>query len=88
MWMLSDILQAVDRGDLAALVLLDLSTAFDTVDHAFLFQPASAAGLWRHSTVVISVVYVAQEATSHLPAGLRRTTNFRLGPDSLCPVYG
>ena len=30
---LSDILLAVDRGDFAALVLLDLSAAFDTVDH-------------------------------------------------------
>lgn len=36
---LSDILQAVDHGDLAALVLLDLSTAFDTVvDHVILLQ--------------------------------------------------
>ena len=30
---LSDLLQAVDRGDVAALVLIDLSAAFDTVDH-------------------------------------------------------
>lgn len=35
---LSNILQAVDRGDVAALTLLDLSAAFDTVDHDILVQ--------------------------------------------------
>jgi len=35
---LSDILQAVDRGDSAALILLDLSAAFDTVDHEVLLK--------------------------------------------------
>ena len=36
--MLADILQAVDRGDLAALVLLGLSAAFDTVSHPVLLE--------------------------------------------------
>jgi hypothetical protein len=35
---LSDILRAVDSGDLAALALLDLSAAFDTVDHETLLR--------------------------------------------------
>jgi len=36
--LLSDILLAIDSGDLAALVLLDLSAAFDTVDSAILLR--------------------------------------------------
>lgn len=35
---LSDLLDAVDSGDTAALTLLDLSAAFDTVDYAILVQ--------------------------------------------------
>jgi len=36
--LLGDILSAVDSGDLAVLTLLDLSAAFDTVDHATLLR--------------------------------------------------
>ena len=40
--MFSDNLEAVDSGDVAAVVLLDLSAAFDTVNHA----STSAGVLW------------------------------------------
>jgi hypothetical protein len=35
---LSDLLAAVDRGDIGVLVLLDLSAAFDTVDHTIMLE--------------------------------------------------
>ena len=35
---MADILLALDRGDIAFLTLLDLSAAFDTVDHATLLK--------------------------------------------------
>ena len=39
--MLSDILEAVDRGDVAVLALLDLTAAFYTVDHDILIRRLS-----------------------------------------------
>ena len=42
---LSDILMALDRGDVAALALMDLSAAFDTVDHCILLR--RLCGIWH-----------------------------------------
>jgi len=38
---LLDILMALDCGDVAALALLDLAAAFDTVDHCILYCAVS-----------------------------------------------
>ena len=40
---LGDIMRALDGGDLAALTLLDLSAAFDSVDHAALLRRLTAS---------------------------------------------
>ena len=58
--MLSDLLEAVDSGDVAALVLLDLSSAFDTVDYSILCRRLQTSfGLdgqyWRGSTHISTV---------------------------------
>jgi len=42
---LADILLALDKGDIAMLTLLDLSVAFDTVDHANLSVVLKSYGL-------------------------------------------
>ena len=52
--MLSDILAAVDRGEFAALVVLDLSAAFDTVDKGVLLERLRRSfGIIAHSTACI-----------------------------------
>ena len=66
---LSDILQAVDRGDSAALILLDLFAAFDTVDHSIQLQRLlttfgihDAAHGWFHSYLSGRYQYVLRGA--------------------------
>jgi len=70
---LSDILLAIDSGDLAALVLLDLSAAFDTVHHAILLRRLETFGIggnalhWFESYLVGRQQYVRNPATSSSP---------------------
>ena len=58
-------MQAVDRGDFGALVLLDLTAAFDTVDHDILLQRLKqtfgiygAAHRWFRSHLIGRTQYV------------------------------
>ena len=85
---LSDILQAVDRGDVAALVLLDLSAAFDTVDHEVLLQRLSeivgvtdVAHMWFRSYLPGQTQYV-----HHLPR-VWCTTGVSAGAGPVLPVH-
>ena len=74
---MSDILLAVDRDDFAALVLLDLSADFDTVDHDILLRRLQTSfGIhgvaldWLRSYLVGRTQYVrrgsAQSSTVYL----------------------
>jgi len=68
---LSDILTAMDKGDIAALTLLDLSAAFDTVDHATLlrrlqisFGLGGSALSWFHSYLSQRRQHVVHQSNS------------------------
>ena len=92
---LSDILSAVDCGDVAALALLDLSAAFDTVDHEILLERlrcsygiSGRAHDWFES-------YLHDRAQSgpsrncslhHLQSHLRRSTGVGTWSSSVHPV--
>jgi len=75
---LSDILAAVDRGDFAALVLLDLSAAFDTVDHDILLQRLQTSFGIRGTAV--------KWFQSYLTSRTQCVRRVRLRPDR--PLFG
>jgi len=86
---LSDLLTAIDGGSVAALVLLDLSAAFDTVDHSILCRHLqSSLGLsgsvlrWFESYLHSQSQYVRRgqmkSAVVHLLCGVQQGS--LLGP--------
>ncbi len=74
---LADILRAVDSGDLALLTLLDLSAAFDTVDHVTLLRRlevsygiSSTVHDWFKSYLSGRRQYVRSGSTKSLPTAV------------------
>ena len=75
---MADILQALDRRDFAALAFLDLSAAFDTVDHVTLLRRIELSygirGMalsWLRSYLSDRTQFVRSGSTSPRPAVLR-----------------
>jgi len=74
---LSDILMALDSGDLAMLTLLDLSAAFDSVDHDTLLKRLQKSyGLggvvvsWFTSYLADRTQFVKPSASSSMPSAV------------------
>jgi len=70
----SDILTAADRGDLSMLTLLDLSSAFDTVDHPILlcrlkisYGLNGVVHLWISSYIANRTQYVRCPGSRSIP---------------------
>ena len=55
---LADILLALDSGDLAMLTLLDLSAAFDSVDHDTLLNRLQVLRSWRAGAELVRIIFV------------------------------
>ena len=59
-----DLLREADRGKMSLLVLLDISAAFDTVDHGILLGRLSELGIdgsvlaWLRSFLKLSLIHI------------------------------
>ena len=64
---LSDIFTATDQGSVGLLGLLDMSAAFDTVDHGN-SSPAAGVVIWnlRYSAGMVAIVPIWSDSTSRL----------------------
>ena len=74
---ISDILLAVDRGDFAALILLDLSAASDTVDHEILLQRLRTSFGINGVALQWFQSYLTSR-TQHVRRGIDRSTTVQL----------
>ena len=78
--MLSDILSSVDKGQISLLALLDVSAAFDTVDHSILLNSLSISfGLTGSAFDWMRSFIVGRTQTAHYFGSVSRCAAVRSG---------
>ena len=88
---------AVDRGDFAMLVLLDLSTTFNTVDHDILLERLQRTFGFNGNVLRWMASYLTGRSecvrrgpscSKNITAGVWRASRFRVGTATVSDVYG
>ena len=84
----NDLVSAVDQGNVGALALLDLSSAFDTVDHRLLLAILQKRFAVKDSALAWFQSYLADRTqTVHLQAQVSNTIHIDCGvPQGSVPV--